>query len=58
MIDVSAHCLVDEVKANAGAEKSEQSVEEEEEGDNAKEGHPEPEHEVDLLIDDVLAETR
>ena len=52
----SFHRFVEQVEADCVAEKGEEAVEAEEEGDGDKEGVPEPEHQVDFLVDDVLKE--
>ena len=46
--------LVQKVEAQFIDEDGEASVKEEREGDRDEEGVPEPEHQVDLLVDDVL----
>ena len=46
--------LVQQVEAQFIDEDGEAPVKEEGEGDRDKEGVPEPEHQVDLLVDDIL----
>ena len=50
----SFHRFVEQVEADCVAEEGQEAVEAEEEGDGDKEGVPEPEHQVDFLVDDVL----
>ena len=46
--------LVQQVEAQFIDEDGEAPVKEEREGDRDEKGVPEPEHQVDLLVDDVL----
>ena len=48
------HRFVEQVEADCVAEDGEEAVESEDEGDWDQEGVPEPEHQVDFLIDNVL----
>ena len=48
------HRFVEQVEADCVAEDGEEAVEAEHERDRDKESVPEPEHQVDFLIDDVL----
>ena len=50
----SSHRFVEQVEADCVAEDGEESVEAEYERDGDKESVPEPEHQVDFLIDNVL----
>ena len=50
------HRFVEQVEADCVAEDGEEAVESEDEGDWDQEGVPEPEHQVDFLVDDVLKE--
>ena len=50
----STYCSVYQTEANTTEENSEEPVEDKEDGEGSKEGIPEPEDKVDLLIDDVL----
>lgn len=52
----SFHRFVEQVEADCVAEDGEEAVESEDEGDWDQEGVPEPEHQVDFLVDDVLKE--
>ena len=52
----SCHRFVEQVEADCVAEDGEEAVESEDEGDWDQEGVPEPEHQVDFLVDDVLKE--
>ena len=47
---------VEQAVSDSVEEEGDQSVTEVEDGDGAEEGVPEPEDEVDLLVDDVLGE--
>ena len=48
------HRFVDQTKANTTKENGDKPVEDKEHRDRSKEGIPEPEYKVDLLIDNVL----
>ena len=48
------HRFVEQVEADGVAEDGEESVESEDERYGDKESVPEPQHQVDFLIDDVL----
>ena len=50
----STYCSVYQTEVNTTKENSEEPVEDKEDGEGSKEGIPEPEDKVDLLIDDVL----
>ena len=52
----SFHRFVEQVEADCVTEDGEEAVESEDEGDWDQEGVPEPEHQVDFLVDDVLKE--
>ena len=48
------HRFVEQVEANSVAEDGEEAVEAKDERDRDEESVPEPEHQVDFLIDNVL----
>ena len=52
----SLHRFVEQVESDCVAEDGEESVEAEDERDGDKESVPEPQHQVDFPIDNVLKE--
>ena len=54
----STYCSVYQTEVNTTKENSEEPVEDKEDGEGSKEGIPEPEHQVDLLIDNVLRKNK
>ena len=56
IIILATNLPVEQTVADTVEHEGDESVAEVEEGDGAEEGVPEPEDEVDLLVDDVLGE--
>jgi len=56
IVILAPHCSVEQTEADTTEENSEEPVEDKEYRQGSKEGIPEPEYEVDLLIDDILCE--
>ena len=52
------YCSVEQTEADTTEENSEEPVEDKEYRQGSKEGIPEPEYEVDLLVDDILEQDK